>query len=501
MNSEIWLPESGAPTILCDTPAPNKRSDLFEGLPSSCKTYNFFALQADFRKKRKCRTLSGRNRLILTFYLCRERLAFIRRSKAKTEDRRNKMTLPRDIIRALPKTDLHLHLDGSLRLSSLIEMAKERKVELPSYTEEGMNELVFRTHYKSLVEYLQGFNYTCAVLIDEEALERSAYELAWDNIDEGVRYIEVRFAPQLHIRKDLSIEQILRAVNRGFKKAQDEYNASPAVTEKGEPPFYYGIIACAMRFFVAQSSPYYASLMNIFREAPFEEVCSMASLELARAVIRLRDEEGIPIVGFDLAGAEAGHPASEHSAAYNYVHKNFMHKTVHAGEAYGPESIFQAITDLHADRIGHGYHLFSPELCGPGVADPQKYIERLIRHIADSRITIEVCLTSNLQTNPAIGEPKNHAFRKMLESKLSATLCTDNRLVSHTTVTDEVELALNTFNMDPHQLKDIVVYGFKRSFFHGPYAQRRSYVRQILDYYERIIADYNKSVSEDKRWA
>ncbi|MCR4784675.1 MAG: adenosine deaminase family protein [bacterium] len=400
------------------------------------------------------------------------------------------MSLPREIIRALPKTDLHLHLDGSLRLGTLIDLAKERHVELPSYTEEGLNELVFRSHYNSLVEYLQGFNYTCAVLTDAEALERTAYELAWDNINEGVRYIEVRFAPQLHIRPNFSLEEVIRAINKGFEKAQNEYNASDPVTKNGEPPFYYGLITCAMRFFTAESSPYYAKLMDVFREAPLGEIYSMASLELARAVVRLRDEEDIPIVGFDLAGAEAGHPASEHEAAYHYVHKNFMHKTVHAGEAYGPESIFQAITDLHADRIGHGYHLFSPELCGPSVADPQRYIQRLIRHIADSRITIEVCMTSNLQTNPAIGSPENHAFGKMLANNLSATLCTDNRLVSHTTVTDEVELAMNTFNINPKQLRDIIVYGFKRSFFYGPYTQRRKYVRQVLNYYDSIIAAY-----------
>lgn len=403
------------------------------------------------------------------------------------------MLLPREIIAALPKSDLHLHLDGSLRLGTLIEMAKERHVELPSYTEEGMNELVFRPHYNSLVEYLKGFDYTCAVLIDEEALERSAYELAWDNIHEGVRYIEVRFAPQLHINKNLTLDQVILAINRGFHKAQQEYNTSPAVTQEEQPPFYYGLIVCAMRFFTAQSSPYYTQLMEVFRETPVKEIYPMASLELARAVVRLRDEEGIPVVGFDLAGAEAGYPAGDHEEAYRFIHKNFIHKTVHAGEAYGPESIFQAITDLHADRIGHGYHLFSPELCGPNVADPQQYVDRLVRHIADSRLTIEVCMTSNLQTNPAIGDPHNHAFGKMLEANLSATLCTDNRLVSHTTVTDEVELALKTFDLSLRQLRDTIVYGFKRSFFAGPYSERRKYVRQILNYYDSIIENYQKS--------
>ena len=136
----------------------------------------------------------------------------------------------------------------------------------------------------------------------------------------------------------------------------------------------------------------------------------------------MQNEVKAKLVAFEQGGFRGDYSvglAETYKLAYHYVHKNFMHKTVHAGEAYGPESIFQAITDLHADRIGHGYHLFSPELCGPSVKDPQQYIERLIRHIADSRTTIEVCITSNMQTNPAIGDVKNHAFGKMLANNLS----------------------------------------------------------------------------------
>lgn len=403
--------------------------------------------------------------------------------------------LPLDVIRALPKTDLHVHLDGSLRESTLIELAKQRNVKLPSYTVEGLNELVFRPHYANLVEYLQGFNYTCAVMQDAESLERISYELAWDNINEGVRYIEVRFAPHLHTNDNLSIDEVLRAVNRGFDRAQKEHAASDAVVRDGEPPFHYGIIVCAMRFFTAESSDYYRRIYSLFPEAPAKEIHAMASLELARAAVRIRDEEGIPIVGFDLAGAEAGHPASDHQAAYDYVHKCFMQKTVHAGEAYGPESIFQAITDLHADRLGHSYHLFSPELCNAAnVTNPDEYVKRLCRYIADRRITIEVCITSNLQTNPAIGSPKNHAFGKMLAEKLSATLCTDNRLVSHTDVTNEIKIALETFDLTPRQLHDTIVYGFKRSFFFGPYSERRAYVRQILNHYDKVMDAYKATL-------
>jgi adenosine deaminase len=401
--------------------------------------------------------------------------------------------IPISLIRALPKTDLHLHLDGSLRLPSLIEMAKERNVTLPSETEEGLNELVFRDSYASLAEYLHGFQYTCAVLKDPEALERAAYELAWDNINEGVRYIEVRFAPQLHTHRGFSLKEVLKSVNRGLKRASQEHRATEAVSSGQEPPFHYGIIVCAMRFFTGAFSPWFAHLTDIFQDAPQEQVLSIASLEMARAAVRIRDEEAIPIIGFDLAGREDGFPADMHKQAYDHAHRNFMHKTVHAGEAYGPESIFQALTDLHADRIGHGYHLFSPELCGPHVSDPDEYVRRLIRYVGDSRTTIEVCITSNLQTMPDLTDVKDHAFGRMLEEKLSATLCTDNRLVSHTTVSNEIDLAVRAFNMDLNQLRNTIVYGFKRSFFPGEYTERRTYVRQIIDYYDKHIEHYNRT--------
>jgi len=160
---------------------------------------------------------------------------------------------------------------------------------------------------------------------------------------------------------------------------------------------------------------------------------------------------------------------------------------VHAGEAYGPESIFEAITELHADRIGHGYHLFSPQLCGPKIDNPEDYVGRLARYIADRRITIEVCITSNLQTNPDIGSVENHHFGRMLEERLSATLCTDNRLHSHTSVSREVRLAVDAFEMDLKQLRNTIIYGFKRSFFPGTYQQKRDYVRAIIDHYDTVV--------------
>ena len=397
------------------------------------------------------------------------------------------------LLKALPKTDLHVHLDGSLREETLIELSRERGVKLPSYTVEGLNELVFKENYSNLGEYLHGFMYTCAVLRDAESLERCAYELAWDNINEGVRYIEVRFAPQLNMGPDLSFDDVLLAVNRGLAKAAAEHLASDPVAKAGEPPFKYGIIVCAMRMFTAGFSEWYARFLDVLREASPKLAYTMASQELARAAVRCRDEHGVPIVGFDLAGPEDGYPAADHVDAYKYAHHHFMKKTVHAGEAYGPESIFQAITGLNADRIGHGYHLCSPELCGPDIADPNDYVKRLTEYISDRRVTIEVCITSNLQTNPNIGNVKNHVYGQMLKDRLSATLCTDNRLVSHTTMTKELEIAVNAFDMDLTQLRHTLIYGFKRSFFPDAYIQKRAYVRHIIDYYDSVVTDWQKS--------
>jgi adenosine deaminase len=401
------------------------------------------------------------------------------------------VTLPTDLLRALPKTDLHVHLDGSLRLGTLIELAKGGGVDLPSETEAGMTELVFKERYGSLVEYLHGFQYTCAVLQDTEALERVAYELAWDNIDEGVRYIEVRFAPQLHMGSGLTIEDVLSAVDRGLARAAAEHLAQVAAS--GEPTFRYGIIVCAMRMFTDGFSPWFKQLGSLLEAMPQKNRFTTASLELARSAVRCRDELGIPVVGFDLAGQEAGYPARAHWEAFQYAHEHFMMKTVHAGEAYGPESVFQAITELHADRIGHGYHLFDADCIeDPTITDADGYVKALAQYIADRRVTIEVCITSNLQTNPEIGGVENHVFRKMLDAQLSATLCTDNRLISHTTVTGEYDLAAKTFGMTPREVRSTIIYGFKRSFFAGTYTEKRAYVREIIDFYDQVEARFHR---------
>ena len=189
------------------------------------------------------------------------------------------------------------------------------------------------------------------------------------------------------------------------------------------------------------------------------------------------------MVGFDLAGQESGFPARDHQAAYQLAHEHFLGKTVHAGEDYGPESIFQAITDCHADRIGHGTWMFSRRhIRDPSIRDKRGFIDELVRYVADRRITLEVCLTSNQQTIPELRDDlSKHPFKKMRAARCSVTLCTDNRLVSRTTMTDEVEKAVAAFRLDGRALKDVLIYGFKRSFFAGSYADKRDWVRSVLN--------------------
>jgi len=405
----------------------------------------------------------------------------------------NAIPITRKLIEALPKTDLHLHLDGSLRLATLIELARQHGVELPSYTEDGLRRKVFKNSYPSLREYLRGFAYTVPVLQHAETLERAAFELAVDNQREGVRYIEVRFAPQLHTSAGLSVEKALRAVNRGLKRAASAFNRKWPVRSGGEPAFRYGIIACAMRYFDEGYSKSLGRFIRAHPHSPPRDVFSMASLELARAAVDLVKEEGLPIVGFDLAGREKGYPAGDHWKAYEVAHDAFLGKTVHAGEDYGPESIFQAITDLHAERLGHGTHLFNTRsIRDPKITDRRAYVESLAEYIGDRRVTIEVCLTSNMQSNPKLKSLRHHPFGKMLRHRLSTAICTDNRLVSGTTVTDEIEKAVRAFHLTSKQLSDILIYGFKRSFYPGTYLEKRGYVHEVIQYINKVMAAHRE---------
>lgn len=401
-----------------------------------------------------------------------------------------------EFIRSIPKTDLHVHLDGSLRLETLIELAKSQKVELPSTSPQGLRETVYKSKYRNLEEYLTGFQYTCAVLRDPESLERVSYELAMDNFAEGVRYIEPRFAPQLCSTGKMTIEDVFKAVDKGLSKAKGEINQRPDIKSNEAPPFDYAIIGCAMRKFGKQYSPYYKKFLNSHRYTPDIKVYPLASLELVRAMVEVRDRLGLPITGFDLAGEEKGWPANAHREAFAYAQMNFLKKTVHAGEAYGPTSIFQAITECYANRIGHGTHLFASELVDGQAPEAQEhYTHGLVEYISSRRITLEVCPTSNIQTIPAIRDLKSHPVGQMIEKRISLTICTDNRLVSNTTVCQEIEKILNAFPVSEDILKSIIIYGFKRSFSSLSYPEKRKYIRQVINYYEKVEEEFKQKAS------
>jgi len=396
------------------------------------------------------------------------------------------------LIQKLPKSDLHVHLDGSLRLSTLLDLAQENGVDLPADDEDGMRREVFKPAYANLAEYLKGFQYTVGVLQTAEALERVAFELCEDAWTEGVCYLEIRFAPQLHVGPGLPLDEVVHAVARGLERAEQAFASDPRVVDGSFPEFRASMILCAMRMFSRQFSAGYGWYFDACGYSPNEEVYARASLDLARAAAHFKDVEGLPVTGIDLAGQEAGYPADAHEEAFQIAHEAFLGKTVHAGEDYGPESIFQAIGDLHADRIGHGTWLLdAARVTDRRISDPQQYVDRLAQYVADHRITLEVCLTSNQQTVPELaGDLSKHPFREMVRRRLSTSICTDNRLISDTTVSKEVRLAVETFDLSMKVLRDILTYGFKRSFWPGAYLEKRAYVRRVLDVSYRVMDEY-----------
>lgn len=362
------------------------------------------------------------------------------------------------VFRALPKTDLHCHLDGSLRVETVAELASDPATRaladrlgyaLPSETdaEALRSKLMPGVDCKSLEEYLLPFDIICGVLQTPEALERAAYELACDAADENVWYLEVRFAPQRHIHADLSGVEVLRAVDKGLARAEAERNGQLRTA----------ILVCALRNFHPSIGDYHRRVHGLFPHATERELGSFCSLAAARTAVEAKREGVERVVGFDLAGAEASYPPSHHRDAFHWCIDNFLNITVHAGEGFGPASIQEAVTYLNAQRIGHGTRVLEDG-------------SSMLEYLRDRRVTVEVCLTSNLQTK-AIGSLEEHPFRRMVEEEVRAALCTDNRLVSGVSVTDEYRLAWESFGLSNREIRKTVLYGFKAAFV--PYAQRR----------------------------
>lgn len=317
-----------------------------------------------------------------------------------------------DFVKQLPKAELHCHLDGSMRVSTIIELAKQHQVQLPSDDPETLRSILeVGDNCTSLEEYLKAFDITCSVLQTPDSLTRATFELAEDCAAENVRYLEIRFSPILHLLKGMKLTEVVDAVLYGKIMAEKKLDIK------------IGIIICGMRHFAPEKS-----------------------LILAELAVAYKNRG---LVGFDLAGAEENFPAKKHQDAFNLIITNNINTTVHAGEAYGPESIHQAIHHLSANRIGHGTRL--------------RENGDLLNYVNDHRIPLEMCITSNVQTK-AVENWENHPIKFYFDFGLRVTLNTDNRLVSKTTLTDEYMIAINKFGFTPDELKYLIINSFKSAF-------------------------------------
>jgi len=332
----------------------------------------------------------------------------------------------RGILQALPKTDLHVHLDGSLRPATLFELAKEQGQKLEVRNQAELRRFLDKlTAGVSLPTYLKAFDLTLSVMQEREALERVAFELAEDAHLENVRYMEIRYCPALHLKGSLKLADTVDAVLRGLSEAGRRFGIQT------------GTIICGIR-----------------------HLSPKTSLELAELAVAYA---GRGVVGFDLAGAEKDYPAKAHREAFDIVLRNNVNVTVHAGEAFGPQSIRQALHYCGAHRIGHGTRLREDTLT--------------LDYVNDHRIPLEMCLTSNVQTH-ATPSFEEHPFREYLGLGLRVTLNTDNRLVSSTTMTDELDRAAETFDLSPMDVRQVLLNGFKSAFV--PYREKGALLRRAV---------------------
>jgi adenosine deaminase len=335
------------------------------------------------------------------------------------------MKLSLDVIRKLPKTELHCHLDGSLRPRTVLELAQQQNVALPTTNLAKLTRLMQAgRRTRNLGDYLKIFDITLSVMQQKESLYRVAYELVEDCADENVRHLEVRYSPILHRKRRLSFEDIVDPVIAGLRDAGAKYSVST------------GVIICGIR-----SMP------------------PKTSVALAELAVAYRDRG---VLAFDLAGQERDYPAKMHREAFEIVHKNHINSTVHAGEAFGPSSIAQALHYCGAHRIGHGTRLLEDDV--------------LLRYVRDHRVPLEMCLSSNVQTRVS-KTPEAHPFGQYFRQGLRVTLNTDNRLMSATTVSDEIALAAKAFKLSPYEIKRIILNGFKSAFM--PYPQKARMLREV----------------------
>ena len=331
--------------------------------------------------------------------------------------------ITRDLLRRLPKAELHCHLDGSLRPETMLELAREYEKPMPAPDADSLREYMTVKDARNLEDYLERFAITLSVMQNEASLERIAYELAEDAARDGVRYIEVRYAPVLNVREGLSLEQAVEAPLRGLARAEKDHR----ITGR--------LIICAIR-----------------------NMAPSVSQELAELAVAFRHRG---VVGFDLAGGEAGNPAKAHATAFAYARSHDLACTCHAGEGDGAESVREAVHVCGADRLGHATRLIEDT--------------SLTDYCNDRRITLEICLTSNVQTRAAESYA-SHPFREYYNRGLNVVLNTDNRLMSGVTLTDEYVHAAQSLDFTFEELSQVALNGFESCFL--PYEERMKLVEE-----------------------
>ncbi len=341
------------------------------------------------------------------------------------------------IIRSVPKVLLHDHLDGGLRPQTIIELAKELKYnKLPAKAPEELASWFHTGANKgNLTQYLKGFEHTCAVMQTRESLQRVAYEMMEDMKKDGVCYVETRFAPVFHTAKGLYNEDVVSAVLEGLEKGKNDFGVG------------YGLILCGMR-----------NMKN--------------TLEIAELALNFRKHG---VVGFDLAGEEGGYPPKKHIEAFQFIQRANFNITIHAGEAFGMESIWQAIQWCGAHRIGHATHL-AEDL----ILDKERNVAGfgdLAQYILDKRIPLEICLLSNVHTG-AVDKIENHPFGFLYKEKFRVTINTDDRLMSNTSMTKEFMTAIEHFNLNLEDVEKITINSMKSAFI--PYKERLYYIYNVI---------------------
>lgn len=350
----------------------------------------------------------------------------------------------REFFFNLPKTDLHVHLDGSLRPETILELAEQDSIDLGVNDVDGLKRLISPGKiHGSLNEYLKGFEVTLKVLQTEHGLYRASYELAEDAARENIKYMEVRFSPILHTQKTLSLAAILETVQTALRDARQDFG------------IHSGVIVCGIR-----------------------NISPRVSLRLAELAVAFKNRG---VVGFDLAGSEYNYPAKDHLEAFNLILSNNVNVTIHAGEAYGPDSIHQALHYCGAHRVGHGTRL--------------REDGDLLNYVNDHRIPLELCLSSNVQTQ-TVGDLEEHPFRFYLELGLRVTLNTDNRLITNTTMTDEYYLAYKEFGFRPREILDVVMNGVKSAFI--PYEIKKDFIKRTKETTKQQILEHIQKRKSDE---